>query len=99
MDFYLFCKFCGFSGSFTVVKDGIITSVRAKIIKIKLPFLNSFLYNIHIIMKKKTKRHTFAFSDEIDALLRRISKETDINQSIIVERGIQLFAEKKGIVV
>ena len=47
--------------------------------------------------KNKTKRYNFAFDDRIDSLLRRISQETDIQMTIIVERGIELFAEKKGI--
>lgn len=48
-------------------------------------------------MSKKTKRHNFIFSEKIDSLLRKVSAETDIPMTIIVERGIQLFADKKGI--
>jgi hypothetical protein len=47
--------------------------------------------------KKKFKRYNFAFDERIDALLRKISEETDIQLTIIVERGIELFAEKKGV--
>jgi hypothetical protein len=47
--------------------------------------------------KKKTNRHNFAFDDRIDSLLRKIAKETDIQMTVIIERGIEMFAEKKGI--
>jgi len=47
--------------------------------------------------EKKTNRHNFAFTDKTDALLRKINQETDIPMTIIIERGIELFAEKKGI--
>lgn len=47
--------------------------------------------------KVKTKRYNFAFDERIDSLLRKISLETDIQMTIIVERGIELYAEKKGI--
>jgi len=50
-----------------------------------------------MIKKKKTKRYNFAFDERIDFLLRKISQETDIQLTVIVERGIELFAEKKGV--
>ena len=48
-------------------------------------------------IKTKTKRYNFAFDEKTDSLLRKISKETDIQLTLIVQRGIELFAEKKGI--
>lgn len=55
--------------------------------------------NLYTLMKKekKTNRHNFAFSDKTDALLRKITQETDIPMTTIIERGIELFAEKKGV--
>ncbi len=48
-------------------------------------------------MKTKTEKHGFAFSKEIADLLTKLAKELDMNKTLIVQRGIELFAEKKGI--
>ena len=48
-------------------------------------------------MKIKTEKHGFTFDKETSELLERIIKETDMRKSLIVRRGIELFAEKKGI--
>lgn len=48
-------------------------------------------------MKIKTDKHGFTFDKETTDLLNRIIKETDMRKSLIVKRGIELFAEKKGI--
>ncbi len=52
---------------------------------------------MQVKLGKKTEKHGFAFSKEIADLLTKISEELDINKTVIVERGIQLFAEKKGV--
>jgi hypothetical protein len=48
-------------------------------------------------MKIKTDKHGFTFDKETTELLNRIIQETDMRKSLIVKRGIELFAEKKGI--
>lgn len=48
-------------------------------------------------MKIATDKHGFTFDKETTELLNRIIKETDMRKSLIVKRGIELFAEKKGI--
>ena len=48
-------------------------------------------------MKTKTDKHGFTFDKETTELLNRIIQETDMRKSLIVKRGIELFAEKKGI--
>ena len=54
---------------------------------------------IYTDMKKKNKvyRHCFALDEKTDTLLRSLSASTDIQMTMIVQRGIELFAEKKGI--
>jgi hypothetical protein len=54
---------------------------------------------IYTDMKKKNKvyRHCFAFDEKTDTLLRSLSSSTDIQMTLIVQRGIEMFAEKKGI--
>jgi hypothetical protein len=47
--------------------------------------------------KNKTYRHCFALDEKTDTLLRSLSASTDIQMTMIVQRGIELFAEKKGI--
>ena len=47
-------------------------------------------------MKNKTYRHCFAFDKKTDTLLRTLSETTDTQMTLIVQRGIEMFAEKKG---
>ncbi len=48
-------------------------------------------------MKTVTEKHGFTFDKETSELLERIIKATDMRKSLIVKRGIELFAEKKGV--
>lgn len=47
--------------------------------------------------KTKLKRHNFAFDEATDSLLRKCADETDTLITTVVKRGIELFAEKKGV--
>ena len=47
--------------------------------------------------KNKTYRHSFVFDEQTDTLLRNLSKTTDTQMTLIVQRGSEMFAEKKGI--
>jgi len=48
-------------------------------------------------IKTKTEKYGFAFNKETSELLKRISKETDLSQVKIVQRGIELFAKERGL--
>ena len=47
--------------------------------------------------KNKTYRHSFVFDEQTDSLLKSLSRTTDTQMTLIVQRGIEMFAEKKGI--
>ena len=49
-------------------------------------------------MKKKTEQYGFTFDKETAELLEKVAKETEMNKTLIVQRGIELFAAKKGVV-
>ena len=46
-------------------------------------------------IKKKIKKYGFTFDEETAELLELIAKETDLNKTIIVQRGIEMFAKTK----
>ncbi len=48
-------------------------------------------------MKTKTEKHTFTFTQETSDFLKKISKETDLKLTTIVQRGIEMFAKEKGV--
>ena len=48
-------------------------------------------------MKTKTEKYHFAFDKATSELFKRIVKETDLSQIMIITRAIQDFAEKKGV--
>lgn len=48
-------------------------------------------------MKVKTEKFTFTFDKETSNLLKKISKETDLKYTVIVQRGIEMFAKLKEI--
>lgn len=48
-------------------------------------------------MKKKIEKYGFTFDKETAELLERVAKETEMNKTLIVQRGIELFAVKKGV--
>lgn len=41
----------------------------------------------------KTKRHSFSFSPETDALIRRLSKETDLKMCAVIKQAVEMFAK------
>ena len=45
-------------------------------------------------MKKEYKRHNFAFSPELDKLIRRLSEETELKLVTIIKKSVEMFAEK-----
>ncbi len=47
--------------------------------------------------KNKTYRHSFAFDEKTDSLLRKLSATTDTQMTLIVQRGIEMFAKDKDI--
>jgi hypothetical protein len=48
-------------------------------------------------MITKTKRYGFIFSEETDGLIKKLAKETGMKYSTLVEKALQLLAEKKGV--
>ncbi len=41
----------------------------------------------------KTKRRNFSFSPETDALIRRLSQETDLKMSAVIKQAVEIFAK------
>lgn len=44
-------------------------------------------------MKKNYKRNNFAFSEELDATLRRLAAETEWTMVKIIEKSVKMYAE------
>jgi hypothetical protein len=44
-------------------------------------------------MRKIYKRHNFAFSPELDELIRRLASETEWRLVQIVEKSVKMYAE------
>jgi hypothetical protein len=47
--------------------------------------------------KTKVKRYNFAFTKEIDELLRLIGEKTELSYTVIVKQGIEAVAKERGI--
>ncbi len=43
--------------------------------------------------KKQYKRHNFAFSEELDAQIRRLATETEWTLVKIIEKSVNMYAE------
>lgn len=48
-------------------------------------------------MKTKTEKYSFTFDKATSDLLKKIARETDLSQIIIIQRGIEMFAKEKGV--
>ena len=48
-------------------------------------------------MRNKNKCHTFAFDEKTDELIKKLAKELDMKKVTVIERALEIFADKKGV--